>query len=136
MSEDNIKTSKRVRRPAGFTFDRAHLGTNNNYSKVYYSVFLAGSTQKPARIYSRDLPQVPRTYKELGHHQYGPGFKQAALKEWQTLCDQDTFQECPVADILHFIIPLMWVFTYKLDEDGYLLKFKAQLVVQGDLQVS
>ncbi len=34
------------------------------------------------------------------------------------------------------ILPLMWVFTYKLDEDGYLLKFKARLVVRGDLQVS
>jgi hypothetical protein len=30
----------------------------------------------------------------------------------------------------------MWVFTYKLDEDGYLVKFKARLVVRGDLQQS
>ena len=30
----------------------------------------------------------------------------------------------------------MWVFTYKLNKDGYLLKFKARLVVRGDLQVS
>jgi hypothetical protein len=28
----------------------------------------------------------------------------------------------------------MWVFTYKFDEDGYLTKFKARLVVRGDLQ--
>jgi hypothetical protein len=28
----------------------------------------------------------------------------------------------------------MWVFTYKFDEDGYLLKYKARLVVRGDLQ--
>jgi hypothetical protein len=26
------------------------------------------------------------------------------------------------------------VFTYKFDEDGYLYKFKARLVVRGDLQ--
>lgn len=28
----------------------------------------------------------------------------------------------------------MWVFTYKFNEDGYLLKYKARLVVRGDLQ--
>jgi hypothetical protein len=28
----------------------------------------------------------------------------------------------------------MWVFTYKFDEDRYLLKYKARLVVRGDLQ--
>ena len=28
----------------------------------------------------------------------------------------------------------MWVFTYKFDEDGYLLKYKARLVLRGDLQ--
>ena len=27
------------------------------------------------------------------------------------------------------VVPMMWVFTYKLDDDGYLLKFKACLVV-------
>jgi hypothetical protein len=29
---------------------------------------------------------------------------------------------------------LMWVFTYKFDEDRYLYRFKARLVVRGDLQ--
>jgi hypothetical protein len=28
----------------------------------------------------------------------------------------------------------MWVFTYKFDTDGFLVKFKARLVVRGDLQ--
>jgi hypothetical protein len=32
------------------------------------------------------------------------------------------------------ILLLMWVFTYKFDEDRYLYKFKARLVVRGDLQ--
>ena len=30
----------------------------------------------------------------------------------------------------------MWVFTYKLDKDGFIIKYKACLVVRGDLQVS
>jgi hypothetical protein len=28
----------------------------------------------------------------------------------------------------------MWVFTYKFNEDRYLLKYKARLVVREDLQ--
>jgi hypothetical protein len=28
----------------------------------------------------------------------------------------------------------MWVFTYKFDDNGYLVKYKARLVVRGDLQ--
>jgi hypothetical protein len=28
----------------------------------------------------------------------------------------------------------MWVFTYKFDDNGYLIKYKARLVIKGDLQ--
>jgi hypothetical protein len=31
-------------------------------------------------------------------------------------------------------LPLMWVFTYKFNENGYLLKHKARLVARGDMQ--
>ena len=31
-------------------------------------------------------------------------------------------------------LPLLWVFTYKFDIDGYLTKFKARIYVRGDLQ--
>ena len=32
------------------------------------------------------------------------------------------------------ILLLRWVFSYKFNKDGYLYKFKARLVVRGDLQ--
>jgi len=35
-----------------------------------------------------------------------------------------------------YILPLIWVFTYKLDKDSFVIKYKARLVVRGDLQVS
>jgi len=30
----------------------------------------------------------------------------------------------------------MWVFTYKLDKDGFVIKYKARFIIRGDLQVS
>lgn len=33
-------------------------------------------------------------------------------------------------------IPLLWVFAYKFDEDGYLIKCKAHLCVRGDEQIT
>jgi len=32
------------------------------------------------------------------------------------------------------IIPVTWVFIYKFNTNGYLIKFKARLCVRGDLQ--
>jgi hypothetical protein len=34
------------------------------------------------------------------------------------------------------VILLMWIFKYKFNEHGYLVKFKAQLVARGDLQAA
>jgi Reverse transcriptase (RNA-dependent DNA polymerase) len=31
-------------------------------------------------------------------------------------------------------LPLRWVFTYKFDSDGYLIKCKTRICVRGDLQ--
>jgi hypothetical protein len=33
------------------------------------------------------------------------------------------------------ILPLKWVFTYKIDSNGFLSKFKARICVRGDLQI-
>jgi hypothetical protein len=33
-------------------------------------------------------------------------------------------------------LPLMWVFTYKFDDEGYFLSYKARLVARGDLQAT
>ncbi|KAJ5307179.1 hypothetical protein N7476_007835 [Penicillium atrosanguineum] len=40
-------------------------------------------------------------------------------------------QRCPK----HQILPLKWVFTYKVDEKGYVSRYKARLCVRGDLQI-
>jgi hypothetical protein len=64
-------------------------------------------------------------------------WKLAAEKEYARLELKGTFKHLPSSppDIQN-LLPLMWVFTYKSDVDGYLLSFKARLVVRGDLQVT
>ena len=31
------------------------------------------------------------------------------------------------------LLPLMWVFKYKTDSDGFIIKYKSRLVARGDL---
>jgi hypothetical protein len=57
----------------------------------------------------------------------------AATKEYQDLERRNTFKPVPKTSKMT-TLPLIWVFTYKFDTDGYLIKFKARLCVRGDLQ--
>ena len=44
VADGNIKTGKRARKPAAFPLNRVHIGTNDYYSEIYHSAFIAGST--------------------------------------------------------------------------------------------
>ncbi len=59
-----------------------------------------------------------------------------ADKEYNALLKKGTFEyiEKSKIDSKAQVLPLMWVFIYKFDQDGYLLKYKARLVARGDLQ--
>ena len=61
-------------------------------------------------------------------------FSQAACQEFEYLQSRGTFKLLPRTAAHSEILPLVWVFKYKLDNDGYLLKHKARLCVRGDLQ--
>jgi hypothetical protein len=82
------------------------------------------------------VPRAPRSYQELESHLFGEQFQQAAYKEyreiWSKGCFAKTTRTAETADAE--VLPLMWVFTYKFDEDGYLYRFKVRLVIRGDLQ--
>ena len=65
---------------------------------------------------------------------YWASFESAAYLEYNELFDRGTFVLVSKNEAKEFIIPMHWVFTYKFDEEGYLIKFKARLVVYSDLQ--
>ena len=60
----------------------------------------------------------------------------ACRKEIQALTNKGTFKiaDIPEGLINKDLLPLMWVFKYKTDSDGYISKFKSRLVARGDLQ--
>ena len=53
--------------------------------------------------------------------------------EYRTLESMKSIKQVKQTDLMQ-PIPLKWVFKYKFDEAGYLLKFKARICVRGDLQ--
>jgi Reverse transcriptase (RNA-dependent DNA polymerase)/GAG-pre-integrase domain len=87
------------------------------------------------KIHRDTLPPEPKNWRDLEKHQFGKYFIQAGHTEMQTQFKRGTFKEID-RQRNHRPLPLLWVFKYKFDTDGYLVKFKARLCVRGDLQVS
>jgi hypothetical protein len=127
----------------------------NNFSILSYAARLgpeplvdylrAFSTQIPSipagidevpRIHQSQLPPAPKAIKQLDTHMFGNRFRCAMDIEWRDLRAKGVFEKTDKtkATADGEVLPLMWVFTYKTDGDGYLSRFKARLVVRGDLQ--
>jgi Reverse transcriptase (RNA-dependent DNA polymerase) len=67
-------------------------------------------------------------------HPHKEGFLIAgAAKEIEDLKKKETFKMVETPQATH-IMPLKWVFHYKFDTDGYLLKYKTRICARGDLQ--
>lgn len=112
---------------------QAYHATLNNLSQgsSFYTAFNA--TQE--RVHQRDLPLAPTSEKGLNTHQYRQEFIEAKNLEFNDLARRDTFILTPRKKAnLAKLVPIKWVYTYKTDENGFFVKCKAQLVVQGDLQ--
>ncbi|KAJ8113220.1 hypothetical protein OPT61_g4599 [Boeremia exigua] len=96
---------------------------------------LSGEAPK-MRLHRDQLPAEPNRWKDLDQHPFGDEFKKASRKEVDHCVQRSCFSQ--TAEALEIteaeILPLMWVFTYKFNKDGYLYKFKARLAVRGDLQ--
>src|SRR5947209_15490312 len=66
-------------------------------------------------------------------HPHRLGFQAAAEKEFRSLEQWGTFKPTTHSTGKQ-VLPLMWVFTYKCNQDSYLVKYKARLCIRGDLQ--
>ena len=84
------------------------------------------------KIYRDDPLPPPKNQKELIRYQYRVEFLTAAIKEY---IDLDNYRTFKVIDKTLSIktVPTTQVFTYKIDTDSYLIKFKARLYIRGNL---
>ena len=88
----------------------------------------------PSKIHRDSLPPEPLNYRELAKHPYFEQFKMAMRVEIEALRSKGTWDEVPRGEADRPPIPTTWVYKYKFDEQGYLIKFKARLCARGDLQ--
>ena len=129
----NIVSGPRRRRPTSQRREAylAELATPENFPG-FFSAFASGVIHS-ARIHRDELPTPPKNWRELLTHTHKEGFLAAANKEIQELTEKETFKYVKRPQNTQ-IIPMLWSFLYKLDSDGYLIKYKARLCVRGDMQ--
>jgi hypothetical protein len=142
-----IVAGKRNRKPRDLNNFAAQLYATKlgpepllDYPRAFSTKILSDRTSASAdevsRIHQSQLPPAPKAVKQLDAHMFGSQFQRAMEIEWRDLRAKGVFgqtnQSKATAD--SEVLPLMWVFSYKTDGDGYLSRFKARLVVRGDLQ--
>lgn len=87
------------------------------------------------RYRREDLPSPPTTWEGMMKmvEPHRTGFYEASFSEWRTILDKGTVGEGkPSHDAT--ILQVKWVWNYKFDKDGWLYKYKARLVIRGDMQ--
>ena len=87
------------------------------------------------RLHRDSLPPEPQHYGDLRGHPHADGFKQAMRTELDALKSKSTWTEISyLSNKTMNTIPTTWVFKYKFDDQGFLIKYKARLCARGDLQ--
>lgn len=115
---------------------QAHLALANGVEALIPLLHAFSSVSSPLRStrhHRSTLPPPPQTWKDLHNHPLQELLVEAARSEYKQLVDRGTFERIP-APQHEQVLPLKWVFTYKCDPDGYLIKCKARICVRGDLQ--
>lgn len=78
------------------------------------------------KINQDNLPPEPRSYREMLKHPHKERFLEATRKEIEGINSKNTYRIVDRPTNIP-VIPVKWVYTYKLDKDGNLCKHKARL---------
>ncbi|KAI0994003.1 hypothetical protein K3495_g14180, partial [Podosphaera aphanis] len=129
----NIIHGKRQRKQRA----QFHLEVHQNLDQLsaFHVAIQQGSKSSKLKLHKSQLPPPPENWYQLQYHPHREGFNAAAHLEFETLTKQETFKPVKEKEVKVKPIPVKWVFTYKTDDDGYLLKYKARMVIRGDLQI-
>jgi hypothetical protein len=93
-----------------------------------HNAFMTRTNHNPCQFHGSELPPPPKNAHQLENHPHKEGFILAAQKEYDSLLAKGTFNEVAIKDTNN-----IWVYTYKLDTDGFLDRYKARLMIRGDL---
>ena len=119
------KAQKNARRQAhALRLERARSGQQ---------IAHAFASARSIRTHRKDLIPPPDFWHQLKRHPEREGFKHAADAEIKSLKDKKTYELVDYPEHKQ-VLPLKWVFTYKFDDAGYLIRHKARICVRGDLQ--
>jgi Reverse transcriptase (RNA-dependent DNA polymerase). len=136
VSEENIVLGSRKRKSVDHAFHAVAIEPED-YHEGVLAAFATGlnGSRTHTRTHRDDLPPEPRNWKEMLNHPYSEGFLAACGLEIETIQRKETFEVVrrPIDRGIQ-VLPLIWVFTYKLDSNGFLSKLKARICVRGDLQ--
>lgn len=94
----------------------------------------AKTTTTPALQHISKLPKEPETWNEMLQHEFREDWLKAVDTEYTDLLRKGTFVVVDETKAEGFVVPTRFVFKYKNDEQGFVNKYKARLVVRGDLQ--
>jgi hypothetical protein len=88
------------------------------------------------RSHISNLSPSPAHWRAMLRHSHAKEFRKAAQMKYETIENRDTWQivDRPKSEN-NQIISLKWIFTYKIDSNDYLIKYKARIVIRDDLQV-
>jgi hypothetical protein len=132
MQESNIQEGKWERKLSEKTKVRLqsyHTALNSPKSlQAIHVVFRARIGHKPGRIYQNDLLEPPNMWAELQNHKHKEGFIKAAEKEYRDLTQRNMFRKVNQPKNARILL-IRWVFVYKFDTDGYLIKYKVRICV-------
>lgn len=117
------------------------------YTTFHNSFAVGHKNLKTNKLHRTELPPPPKNYKEALRHKFSIGFIDAEKREYNTLINKELFPKISKQEIDTMrvdrkldsklkTLPLMWVYTYKFDVDGYLHVFKARLVARGDFKIT
>jgi len=137
VDTSNIISGKRSRRPKADNDYAAHTVIHDEEPPAMLAAFAAGLyAEKPeSRRHRDDLPPLPKHWKDVINHPFQEGFMAAMRKELDSLRQKQTYEVTDYPrDRSNQVLPLLWVFAYKFDQDGYLIKLKARICVRGDLE--
>ena len=107
---------------------------NRDFLSAFAVSSQLGKLQSLSKLHVDHLPPPPKNWYKVKGHKFEHEWLKAAKAEFVEITNRNTWEvvnQPPNA----FSLPLTWVFKYKTDADGFVIKFKARICVRGDLQL-